>query len=178
MLTNVRKAIGQYIGGELAYSELADLLPPPREFVPEATLITDSDQPVLLESFNAHALAVINDDNRGILVVQIGGKDNLDGLRTGVEGIDHKFFNGLVRAGVQAFRKKLDNPIAKTDVNLVRRAANRNKSGFVGHRRAHFRVCSEILDSIVLYQNNPDGTNEAVCRARASRRCGPLVEPS
>src|ERR1035441_7677079 len=156
----MRQAVGQHVRGKLADSKLAYLLPPTRKFVTEPTLVADPDEPMLLESLNAHALAIVDDNNGGVLVVQIRGKNNLDSLGAGVEGVRDELFNSLVRAGVQAFRKQFDNSVAEADINLVRRVANRHKAWFVRHCRVRLPVRPESLDSIVHYQNVCDGTNE------------------
>jgi hypothetical protein len=101
----MRQPLREDVGGELADSELADLLPPLRQLVAQAPLVADADEPVALEAFHTHALAVVDDNDGCVLIVQAGGEDYLDTLRARVERVGNELFNGLVRASVEALRK-------------------------------------------------------------------------
>jgi hypothetical protein len=128
VLTDVRESLREDVGCELADAELTDLLSPLRKLT-EPPLVADADKPVLFESLDSHSDAVIDDDDRRILFVQIGREKNLHSARAGVERVRNQLLDRFVRAGIQTLGEKLDDAVAETHVDLVRLIAT---STFLG----------------------------------------------
>jgi hypothetical protein len=113
-------------------AKLTDLLSTPRKLA-ETPLVADSDQPVLLESLGSHSDAVIDHNDRRVLFVQVCREKNLDGARPGIERVCDQLLDRFVRARVQTLGEEFDNPVAETDVDLVRLLSDCYESRFVRH---------------------------------------------
>src|SRR5689334_22382670 len=103
----MRKTIGQHIGSQFSDAELPDLLPSFGQ-LPDRTLVAHSDEPVLFQALNSHALAIVDHSDRRVLIVHVGRMQDENTTGSGVERIGNKLLYCLVGTGVEALGKQLN----------------------------------------------------------------------
>jgi hypothetical protein len=80
----VSEAVRKNISRELADTELPDLLSAQRQRS-QGPLQALADKPMLLQACRVHTFAVIEDADRGALLVEVSRRENRYPLRAGVE---------------------------------------------------------------------------------------------
>src|SRR5437660_4739324 len=88
---------------------------------------------MLREAFGVHAFAVIHDNNRRALLVEIWRQKHRDLKGSGVERVCHELFDRLVRRGVQPFREQLNELIAEQDADFRMRSPDSLNGGLCWH---------------------------------------------